>query len=69
MATDIETETDEAISKVLSVGQNFTVDGLSHAEANLDAMIRLKKDNRLVAGRTDGTRPIFSRVNANLAAY
>ena len=67
MATTTEIST--AITGILTTGQSYMVDGIQYSAANLDILRKLAKDNRATAGRSNGVRPTFSRVNAGSAAY
>ena len=67
MATSTEIST--AITGILNTGQSYMVDGVQYSAANLDTLRKLAKDNRSTDGRSNGVRPLFSRVNAGSAAY
>lgn len=63
--TDVET----AISAIQSGSQAVTVDGFSYTKANLDALLKLRKQIQEETARSDGSRPVFRGVNLSGMGY
>jgi len=63
------TTVDAAITAIQDSGQSFTIDGMSYSQANLSALLALRKQLRDESARSVGTRPTFRAFNLGSASY